>query len=92
MKNVIIEKRLGVLGCPNDITILFDERPKATLKKEDETITIPVSATEIAIQAECDFGGRVYRSNAYFVLNGKCPKLYLHVSGSKMKLTTKEVE
>ena len=91
MKNVIIEKRVGVLGCPGDITILFDERPKTVLKADADSVQISVSATEIAIQAEIAINGRVYRSNAYFVLNGKCPKLYLIVSGSKMTLTTKEV-
>ena len=91
MRNVTIEKRIGVLGCPGDITILFDERPKTVLKADENEVQISVTATEIAIQAEVEIGGRAYRSNAYFVLNGKCPKLYLLVSGSKMTLTTKEV-
>lgn len=90
MKNVTIEKRVGALGCPSDITILFDERPKAVLKAEENEISIPVSATEITVQGEVIVGGRSYRSNAYFVLNGKCPKLYLNVSGTKMVLTVNE--
>ncbi len=89
MKNVTIEKRVGVLGCPSDIVILFDERPKGTLKKEENEISLPIGPTEATVQAEVEFGGRVYRSNAYFVLNGKCPRLYLSVSGSKMVLSTK---
>lgn len=89
MKNITIEKRVGVLGCPFDITILFDERPKGVLKKEEDKIELPIGKTEATIQAEVEIGGRVYRSNAYFVLNGKCPTLYLNVSGSKMSLETK---
>ena len=87
MKNVTIEKRIGALGCSSDITILFDERPKGVLKVDQDSISIPIGATEAAVQAEVVIGGRAYRSNAYFVLNGKCPKLYLLVSGSKMVLT-----
>ena len=90
MRNITIEKRGGVLGCPSDITILFDERPKAVLKVDEDHIDIPVSATEITVQGEVEIGGRVYRSNAIFVLNGKCPKLYLTVSGAKMVLSVKE--
>ena len=90
MKNIIIEKHVGALGCPNDITVLFDERPKATLKADENQITIPVSATEVAVQTEVVVGERAYRSNAYFVLNGKCPKLHLNVSGTKMVLTVAE--
>ena len=89
MKNISIEKRIGALGCPSDITILFDERPKAVLKLEENDISIPVTATQIAVQAEIVVGGKTYRSNAYFVLNGKCPKLYLLVSGSKLVLSVK---
>lgn len=87
MKTITIEKRIGALGCSSDIVILFDERPKATMKADQNVIEIPVAPTEAAIQAEVEIGGRVYRSNAYFVLNGKCPKLYLLVSGSKLVLT-----
>ncbi len=89
MKNVTIEKRVGALGCPTDITILFDERPKGVLKVDEERITIPCTATEITVQAEVAINGRVYRSNAYFVLNGKCPPLTLDVSGSKLVLWSK---
>ena len=87
MKNVTIEKRVGVLGCPSDITILFDERPKAVLKLDQNEISIPVASTEATVQAEVEINGRAYRSNAYFVLNGKCPKLFLTVSGAKMVLS-----
>lgn len=87
MKNVTIEKRVGVLGCPSDITILFDERPKAVLKLDQNEISIPVTSTEVTVQAEVEINGRAYRSNAYFVLNGKCPKLFLTVSGAKMVLS-----
>ena len=87
MKNVTIEKRVGALGCSSDVTILFDERPKAVLKADENEIVIPIGATEATVQAEVEIGGRVYRSNAYFVLNGKCPKLYLLVSGAKMVLS-----
>ena len=89
MKNIEIEKRIGALGCSTDIVILFDERPKAILKKEENSINIPVNATEITVQTEVEIGGKPYRSNAIFVLNGKCPKLYLTVSGAKMVLSTK---
>lgn len=88
MKNVTIEKRIGALGCSSDITILFDERPKGILKVDQNEIVIPVSDTEISVQGEVIVNGRSYRSNAYFVLNGKCPRLYLTVSGSKLVLTT----
>ena len=88
MKNVTIEKRVGALGCSSDVTILFDERPKGVLKVDQNEISIPVSDTEISVQGEVIINGRSYRSNAYFVLNGKCPKLYLSVSGSKLVLTT----
>ncbi len=88
MKNVTIEKRIGALGCSSDITILFDERPKGVLKIDQNEIVIPVSDTEVTVQAEVMINERPYRSNAYFVLNGKCPKLYLTVSGSKLVLTT----
>ena len=87
MKQVLIEKRVGALGCSSDITILFDKRPKAILKKEDKEICIPIGPTEIAVQGEIEVNGKSYRSNAYFVLNGKCPKLYLTVSGCKMILS-----
>ncbi|MBR1846750.1 MAG: hypothetical protein IJ787_03445 [Bacilli bacterium] len=87
MKNVTIEKRIGALGCPSDITILFDERPKGVLKVDQNEISLPIGSTEATVQAEVEVGGRVYRSNAYFVLNGKCPKLYLEVSGAKLKLS-----
>lgn len=87
MKNVQIEKRVGALGCSSDITILFDERPRGVLKKDDTEINLPIAATEATVQAEVEIGGRVFRSNAYFVLNGKCPKLYLTVSGSKLQLS-----
>jgi hypothetical protein len=87
MKNVTIEKRSGALGCPSDITILFDERPKGVLKVDQNEISLPIGSTEATVQAEVEVGGRVYRSNAYFVLNGKCPKLYLEVSGAKLKLS-----
>ncbi|MDY6392072.1 MAG: hypothetical protein SPL80_04475 [Bacilli bacterium] len=87
MKNVTIEKRIGALGCPSDITILFDERPKGVLKVDQNEIFLPIGSTEATVQAEVEVGGRVYRSNAYFVLNGKCPKLYLEVSGAKLKLS-----
>lgn len=89
MKNIVIEKRIGALGCSTDIDILFDERPKAVFKKDDAVLTIPVNSTEIAVQAEVHVAGRSYRSNAYFVLNGNAPKLYLLVSGTKMVLSTK---
>ena len=89
MKNVVIEKRVGALECLSDISILFDERPKAVLKKEDGEISIPVSSTQVTVQAEIVLNGRSYRSNAYFVLNGKCPRLFLEVSGTKLVLTTK---
>ena len=89
MKQITIEKRIGALGCPSDIAILFDERPKDVIKVDQESITIPVSSTEITVQAEVIINGRSYRSNAYFVLNGNAPKLYLTVSGSKMVLSTK---
>lgn len=89
MRNVTIVKRVGALGCQHDITILFDERPKAMLKKEENEISIPVSATQIAVQGEIELGGRSFRSNAYFVLNGKSPTLYLSVSGTKLTLSTK---
>jgi hypothetical protein len=89
MKSIVIEKRIGALGCPSDITILFDERPKAVLKVDEESISIPVNATEIAVQTEVIINGRPYRSNAYFAINGKAPKLYLDVSGAKMVLSTK---
>lgn len=88
MKNVTIEKRIGALGCSSDIAILFDERPKGILKVDQNEIVIPVSDTEISVQGEVIINGRSYRSNAYFVLNGKCPRLYLTVSGSKLVLTT----
>ncbi|MCR5078519.1 MAG: hypothetical protein K6B65_01155 [Bacilli bacterium] len=87
MKQVEIVKRIGVLGCNDDVTILFDERPKAVWKKDEEKIVIPVSATEITVQGEIEKNGRVFRSNAYFVLNGKCPKLYMTISGTKMVLS-----
>ena len=87
MKNVTIEKRIGALGCPSDITILFDERPKGVLKVDQNEISLPIGSTEATVQSEVEVGGRVYRSNAYFVLNGKCPKLYLEVSGAKLKLS-----
>ena len=87
MKQIEIEKRIGALGCNSDVTILFDERPKAILKKDDERIVIPVTATQIAVQAEVEKNGRFFRSNAYFVLNGKCPKLYLTISGTKMVIS-----
>ena len=87
MKNVTIEKRIGALGCPSDIAILFDERPKGVLKVDQNEISLPIGSTEATVQAEVEVGGRVYRSNAYFVLNGKCPKLYLEVSGAKLKLS-----
>ena len=90
MKTISIEKRVGALGCPNDITILFDERPKAVLKVDQDKIEIPVSSTEVTVQTEVEVNGRVFRSNAYFVLNGKCPKLFLTVSGTKMVLTVNE--
>ena len=75
MKNVTIEKRIGALGCSSDITILFDERPKGILKVDQNEIVIPVSDTEISVQGEVIINGRSYRSNAYFVLNGKSPRL-----------------
>ena len=87
MKNITIEKRIGALGCSSDITILFDERPKGVLKKDENEVSIPCGPTEVTVQAEVEVAGRVYRSNAYFVLNGKCPKLFLTVSGTKMVLT-----
>ena len=87
MKNVTIEKRVGALGGDFDVTILFDERPKAVLKASDKEIVIPIGRTEATVQAEVEIGGRIYRSNAYFVLNGKAPKLYLLVSGSKLVLS-----
>ena len=89
MKSISIEKRVGALGCASDITILFDERPKAVLKVDEERISIPCASTEIAVQAEVVINGRVYRSNAYFALNGNAPLLYLTVSGSKLVLSTK---
>ena len=89
MKNVVIEKRVGALGCPGDIAILFDERPRGVLKAEENEISIPIGATQAAVQAEVVMNGRSYRSNAYFVLNGKCPRLYLTVSGAKLVLATK---
>ena len=89
MKSITIEKRVGVLGCPSDVTILFDERPKAIMKPDDQEITLLIGATQASVQAEVEMGGRIYRSNAYFVLNGKCPKLYLTVSGSKLVLSVK---
>jgi len=89
MKSITIEKRVGVLGCPSNVTILFDERPKAVMKAEEKEITLAVGPTQISVQAEVEMGGRAYRSNAYFVLNGKCPKLYLTVSGSKLVLSVK---
>ena len=88
MKNVTIEKRIGALGCSSDITILFDERPKGVLKKDQNEISFEVNSTEIVVQAEVVVNDRPYRSNAIFVLNGKCPKLYLSVSGTKLVLTT----
>lgn len=87
MKNVTIEKRIGALGCSSDITILYDERPKGIFKKDDQVITLPIGSTQATVQAEVEIGGKAYRSNAYFVLNGKCPKLYLLVSGSKLVLS-----
>ena len=90
MKYVTIEKRVGALGCSSDITVLFDERPKAVLKAEDNEISIPVNSTEVTVQTEIVVNDRPYRSNAYFVLNGNCPKLYLTVSGTKMVLTVNE--
>lgn len=90
MKYVTIEKRVGALGCSSDITVLFDERPKAVLKAEENEISIPVNSTEVTVQTEIVVNDRPYRSNAYFVLNGKCPKLYLTVSGTKMVLTVNE--
>ena len=92
MKNVTIQKRVGVLGCPSDITILFDERPKTVLKKDQGEVVIPIASTEATIQGEIELNGRVYRSNAYFVLNGKCPKLLLDVSGAKMVLSVNKGE
>ena len=89
MKTITIEKRIGALGCPYDITILFDERPKDVMKVDQDRITIPVSATEIAVQAEVVVNGRPYRSNAFFAINGNAPTLYLLVSGAKMTLSTK---
>jgi len=90
MKNVVIEKRVGALGCASDITILFDERPKGVLKVDENEISLPIGATQAAVQAEIVIGGRPYRSNAYFVLNGKCPKLFLNVSGAKLVITVNE--
>ncbi len=90
MKNILIEKRIGALGCPGDVTVLFDERPKAVLKADQNEISIPVSSTEVTVQTEIVVNDRAYRSNAYFVLNGKCPKLFLTVSGTKMVLTVNE--
>lgn len=87
MKYVTIEKRVGALGCSSDVTILFDERPKAVLKLDQNEISIPIGATEATVQAEVVVGDRAYRSNAYFVLNGKCPKLFLLVSGTKLVLS-----
>ncbi|MCR5349292.1 MAG: hypothetical protein K6E59_06795 [Bacilli bacterium] len=89
MKNVTIEKRVGALGCSSDVTILFDERPTAILKVDENEISIPIGATEATVQAEVVVGGRAYRSNAYFVLNGKCPRLYLLISGTKLVLSVK---
>ena len=89
MRNVVIKKRIGALGCLSDIAILFDERPKGVLKVEEEEISLPIGATQAAVQAEIILNGRSYRSNAYFVLNGKCPDLYLTVSGTKLVLSTK---
>ena len=89
MKNVVIEKRIGALGCSSDVVILFDERPKGVLKVDENEIALPIGATEASVQAEVTINGRVFRSNAYFVLNGKCPRLYLLVSGSKLVLSTK---
>lgn len=90
MKKVQIEKHVGALGCPSDITILFDERPKGVLKIEEDRIELPIGATQATVQGEMEINGRVFRSNAYFVLNGKCPTLHLSVNGAKMVLTVRE--
>lgn len=90
MKKIVIKKRLGALGCDNDVSILWDEKEIGVLKVDQEEISFDVSATERTIQAEIiDENGRSHRSNAYFVLNGKCPVLYLTVNGMSLKLNTK---
>ena len=90
MRKIVIKKVPEGLGCDNDITILWDEKAVGVLKIDQEEISFDVSATERAVQAEIvDENGRSHRSNAYFVLNGKCPTLYLHVSAMNMKLATK---
>ena len=86
VKKVVIKKVLGPLGCDNDIDIIWDEKPLGVLKVDEDEIEFEISATQRAIQAEIIDGNNVYRSNAYFVLNGKCPVLELIVSGFNLKL------
>lgn len=91
MKQVVIKKIVGALGDENDINIIWDEKPLTVFKKGENEISFDITKTERTIQAEIiDESGRSHRSNAYFVLNGKCPTLFLHVNGYRLKLTINE--
>ncbi|MBP3713221.1 MAG: hypothetical protein J6I69_01445 [Bacilli bacterium] len=93
MRNVLIKKEVGALGCDADITILFSEKPAGVLKVDMDQISLPINKTEHAVQGEIiDENGKSYRSNAFFVLNGKCPELTLVVSGHSLKLFSHEEE
>ena len=91
MRHITIHRRVGPLGGDVDVMILYDESPVGQLKAGEDTIVLPIGKTEQAIQGELkDENGRVFRSNAYFFINGKSMDLFLLVNGYHMTLTTKD--
>ncbi len=91
MRHITIHRRVGPLGGDVSVKILYDESPVGELKAGEDTIVLPIGKTEQAIQSELkDENGKVFRSNAYFFINGKSMDLYLLVNGYHMTLTTKD--
>ncbi|MCR5491767.1 MAG: hypothetical protein K6F32_06540 [Bacilli bacterium] len=93
MRTITIFRREGPLGGRIDATILSSEKELGVFKAEDEKVVYELCKGEHSIQAQViDEGGKVFRSNVYFLTGGKSKNLYLTISGYKLTLRSEDAK
>lgn len=91
MRTLTLIRVPGTLGGPVDCLVITNARTLGEMKAEEESKVFEIGKGENAIQVQIQGpDGKLYRSNAMFMIGNKNLVFTLEISGTKIVLRTKK--
>ena len=91
MRKLTLTRIPGTLGDPVDVLVITNARTLGEMKANEGEKTFEIAKGENAVQVQIEWkDGKLYRSNAMFMIGKKDLHFTLETSGTKLVLRMKK--